>query len=276
MSARNRPGLWCVLAASAPFVAATITAAAVAAEVAIAPHPADPAWSIVVFRGDDAIGWTDAADQIAILADTFGGGDQFGDAAAWFAPASTAEIDTVATLAASLGPWECVGPWLGVVRDGAAAPITDGWLAAADGTPLAAPPWSSDSPQGAAPLRWVAALDGREETLAAWINLLPDLDAGPGSFGFVAVVPGDWPDCDRDGIPDAIEVAWLATEPCDASCPADLDGDGAVGGSDLGLWLVQVGEACESAAPCVGDFNRDGEVSGADLGILLAAWGDCG
>lgn len=258
----------CTLLASLMAVAAS---QASASEVAIAPCPDDPARSIVVFRGDDAIGWTDAADAIDGLRDAFGGGD----GAAWFVPTTLAEFETVASLAASLGPWECVGPWLGAHRDGAAGSITEGWNAAADESPLAITPWSSDSPQGAAALNWAAAIDGRDETLVAWINLLPDLDAGPGSFGFVAVVPGDWPDCDRDGIPDAIEVAWLATEPCDTSCPADLDGDGVVNGADLGIFLAVVGDPCDPGQPCPGDLDGDGEVRGSDLGLLLAAWGAC-
>ncbi|MFM1832153.1 MAG: Dockerin type domain, partial [Planctomycetota bacterium] len=55
----------------------------------------------------------------------------------------------------------------------------------------------------------------------------------------------------------------------------DLDGDGAVGGSDLGAWLVSFGESCDPDDSCPGDFDGDGEVSGGDLRILLAAWGAC-
>ncbi len=51
-------------------------------------------------------------------------------------------------------------------------------------------------------------------------------------------------------------------------CPADLDGDGAVGGADLGLLLGAWNT--ENA-----DLNGDGIVNGADLGIMLGAWGPC-
>jgi hypothetical protein len=47
----------------------------------------------------------------------------------------------------------------------------------------------------------------------------------------------------------------------------DLDGDGAVNGSDLGLLLAAWGTNDPSA-----DLNGDGFVDGADLGILLGAW----
>lgn len=52
-------------------------------------------------------------------------------------------------------------------------------------------------------------------------------------------------------------------------CPADLDGDGSVGGSDLGILLVAWGTSTTA------DLNGDGLVDGADLGLLLNAWGDC-
>ena len=53
------------------------------------------------------------------------------------------------------------------------------------------------------------------------------------------------------------------------SIPGDLDGDGDVGGADLGLMLASWG-ACP--APCPADLNGDGQVGGADLGQLLAGW----
>ena len=48
----------------------------------------------------------------------------------------------------------------------------------------------------------------------------------------------------------------------------DLDGDGTVGGSDLGLLLSLWGTDDPGA-----DLDLDGMVGGGDLGILLAAWG---
>lgn len=49
---------------------------------------------------------------------------------------------------------------------------------------------------------------------------------------------------------------------------ADLDADGRVSGSDLGLLLGEWGQ-CGS---CDADLNGDGTVSGADLGLLLGRW----
>ena len=53
-------------------------------------------------------------------------------------------------------------------------------------------------------------------------------------------------------------------------CPADLDGSGGVGGSDIGLLLAQWGKGSGSA-----DLNGDGRVDGADIGAMLGAWGWC-
>jgi hypothetical protein len=53
------------------------------------------------------------------------------------------------------------------------------------------------------------------------------------------------------------------------ACTGDLDGDGAVGGADLGLLLGNWG------LPGIGDLNGNGTVDGADLGALLGDWGAC-
>jgi hypothetical protein len=64
---------------------------------------------------------------------------------------------------------------------------------------------------------------------------------------------------------------YVSAMPADAACAADLDGDGSVSGSDLGLLLVEWG--CVEA--CAADIDGDGTVSGSDLGLLLASWGPC-
>ena len=54
--------------------------------------------------------------------------------------------------------------------------------------------------------------------------------------------------------------------------PADLNGDGCVDQSDLGILLADFGCILD-AEPCAGDINRDGFTNQADLGILLAGFG---
>ena len=52
--------------------------------------------------------------------------------------------------------------------------------------------------------------------------------------------------------------------------PGDFDGDGVVGGADLGVLLASWGPC---PAPCPADLNGDGVVGGADIGLLLVNWG---
>lgn len=51
-------------------------------------------------------------------------------------------------------------------------------------------------------------------------------------------------------------------------CPADLDGDGTIGGTDLTALLAAWGTASS-------DIDGDGNTGGTDLTALLAAWGPC-
>lgn len=59
-----------------------------------------------------------------------------------------------------------------------------------------------------------------------------------------------------------------------ASCPGDLDGSGAVDGTDLAILLGDWGP-CPTKGPCPADLTGNGEVDGADLSILIGAWGAC-
>lgn len=58
-------------------------------------------------------------------------------------------------------------------------------------------------------------------------------------------------------------------------CPADLDGDGHVGQSDLGILLSDYG--CRpNPDGCPGDTDGDGATGQSDLGVLLSSYGtDC-
>ncbi|MCK4874190.1 MAG: hypothetical protein KAS72_15820, partial [Phycisphaerales bacterium] len=50
-------------------------------------------------------------------------------------------------------------------------------------------------------------------------------------------------------------------------CPADLDGDGYIGQSDLGILLAAYGLGAG------GDIDGDGDTDQGDLGALLAVYG---
>ncbi len=57
-------------------------------------------------------------------------------------------------------------------------------------------------------------------------------------------------------------------------CPADIDGSGDVGLSDLNRILIAWGE-CPPKDECREDLDGNGAVDFADILILLAAWGPC-
>ena len=65
-------------------------------------------------------------------------------------------------------------------------------------------------------------------------------------------------------------VAWIDANLVDggATCPADLDGDGAVGASDLATLLAAWGTGGA-------DLSGDGLTDAGDLAALLASWGAC-
>ncbi|MEC9373540.1 MAG: hypothetical protein VYC34_06840 [Planctomycetota bacterium] len=72
---------------------------------------------------------------------------------------------------------------------------------------------------------------------------------------------------DLNGPIDAEAFVLLDLDP--SPCPADLDGDGAVGSADLGALLGAWGQ------PDPADFDGSGSVGSEDLGVLLGSWGPC-
>ena len=64
--------------------------------------------------------------------------------------------------------------------------------------------------------------------------------------------------------------AFVLDLPRPSSCVADLDGDGQVAATDLGVLLGAWGVSSTA------DLDGDGQVNAADLALLLAAWGTCG
>ena len=70
----------------------------------------------------------------------------------------------------------------------------------------------------------------------------------------------------RDGAGAALT---LAVDFTDAANPADLDGDGSIGGGDLALLLGAWGR-CKG---CAADLDGNGDVGAPDLAVLLSAWG---
>ena len=81
---------------------------------------------------------------------------------------------------------------------------------------------------------------------------------GNGQLDSCEIAAGEVEDGNGDGVPDSCQ------------CVFDLDGDGDVGGGDVGIFLGLWGTTDPAA-----DFDGDGVVRAADLGLLLAAFGPC-
>lgn len=127
---------------------------------------------------------------------------------------------------------------------------------------------------------WVVEEDGSAELVARQGDAV---EVAPGDvrtiFELSALLSQSVDTGEPRGIDDADELVLtiLFTDLSSAivraklpsALPGDLDSDGLVDGSDLGLLLGQWG-ACGSG--CTADLNADGVVDGADLGALLGAW----
>lgn len=110
--------------------------------------------------------------------------------------------------------------------------------------------------------RYVWKVNGavvRDVTTAAQSDAIPRNTAPAGATLLCTVTPSDGK---VDGASASVSVVVAG------GIFADLNGDGVVGGADLGLLLGAWG-AC---AGCAADLNGNGEVDGADLGLLLGAW----
>lgn len=132
------------------------------------------------------------------------------------------------------------------------------------GTRLVAPPAGTGDFFGLA-----AAFDGDRLYVG-----VPRSDVDGADTGRIAGFPLD--DCDASGTLDVWQIAsgLVADENLDGvpdSCAAvigDLDGDGFVDGTDLGVFMSLWG----TDGSMGGDFNDDGEVNGGDLAWILAGW----
>ncbi len=81
-------------------------------------------------------------------------------------------------------------------------------------------------------------------------------------LGFVTEIEGTGSD---------VPELFVEDEAIDPDCEGDVDGDGDVDLSDLGIVLANFG-ATENVSAADGDLDRDGAVGLSDLGILLAVF----
>ena len=168
------------------------------------------------------------------------------------------------------GPWGCGGDDLDVWFD-------DGAIAAAEATcTFGATPAMSGTLR---PIGTLAGFTGGAPQ-GTWTLTVTDAiggDAGSMTSACIELVTA--PDCNANGVPDAVDIASGASadddgdgQPDECGCRADLDLDGAVDGADLaallGAWGVCGG--------CAADLTGDGSVLADDLAIALSSWGACG
>lgn len=167
------------------------------------------------------------------------------------------------------GPWGCGGDnfdlWLG-----------DAGTATAEGfCPYGATPALSGVLRPNEPLAALAGL----APAGAWSVVVED--AGPFDSGSVATICLELetaPDCNRNGTPDATDIAAGTSAdadgdgvPDECACNGDLNADGSVSAADLALLLASWGPC----AKCPADLSGDGVVAADDLAALLSNWGPC-
>lgn len=114
-----------------------------------------------------------------------------------------------------------------------------------------------------------AVVDGTQANVAATpTGLVFSFDSNgraPGVYTQVATIATS--DENLAGATSGSLALTLSVTVTAAGNPADLDGDGSVGGSDLSILLNQWGGVGTA------DLDGDGTVGGGDLAILLNAWG---
>ena len=144
---------------------------------------------VVVHKTVDPIGWIDASTRATTAGGTL------------LAPRTTALNHQAANLASQFADWECVGPWLGVLRAPSTDSIDSGWTQS-DQSPMVNLEWAADSPAGAPQLPWYVAFDARTSLDGRWINTVGDPYFGTQVYGLMIAFASDVADCDGDGFPN--------------------------------------------------------------------------
>jgi hypothetical protein len=176
------------------------------------------------------------------------------------------------------GRW---GPWIGGLYAGGRWTWTSG-------EPWNFTAWQPGEPNGAMSETVVSYIAqgeggncGRTATWNDWVDCGTAQASGcdVGVWNYII----EWSaDCNNDGIVDygQIRIGQLADTnnngvPDTCECIGDIDTDGTINGSDLGIMLAYWGTTSIDPASIACDLNVDGVVNGSDLGILLASWGPC-
>jgi cytochrome c len=150
-----------------------------------------------------------------------------------------------------------------------------GTLSAQDALDIAASINAADKPRGSGLADQMYCFndpDGIPATLRKPADWLVGCEY-PGEREHFTALGIDYEDMIRNG-PWTALTAWRAAKVEELlaaqACPADIDGDGIVGGGDLGALL---GAWNAPGGPT--DLDGNGTTDGADLAILIGAWGGC-
>lgn len=215
---------------------------------------------VMLYKADDPIKWTDAS-SLAVKAS--------GKLSISDSSSMNAFLFGVA-LGADLQP--CDGPWMGAQRNATATttPLTDNWQWV-DGTSMVYSAWTNDQPNGSQWLTWSLRLDANPDVLETWAATWASPDAGKLVYSLLASFATP-PDCDANGVPDALDIAETPELDgdldgfIDSCCPGDLTGDSVVNVDDiLHVLAVFNGQG--------GDLDGDGVTDVDDLLAVLSNYG---
>ena len=110
--------------------------------------------------------------------------------------------------------------------------------------------------------------DGSKASFTNWNAGEPNNSGGVEHYAELLGSTGQWNDLNAAGSGYA-HIAVVELSPAGNPCPADLDGDGSVGSTDIAALL-------NGWAAAGGDVNADGTTDALDVAALLSAWGPCG
>lgn len=128
---------------------------------------------------------------------------------------------------------------------------------------------------------WTDVLDGVriiEDPSGGDLTYLVDEEIGPTPDGYVpshvyrcTASAGYWMMGEFDPTdPEAVDTPGSENPACPVDCPADFDGDGSIGVSDILILIAGWGGNDPTH-----DLDGDGTVGVSDLLILIGAWGPC-
>lgn len=221
--------------------------------------PDGSSW-VMLFESSQPLKWADAAT----LAENAGG--------ALAMSRSTSMNSFLHGVASDADLRPCDGPWLGAQRNATATttPLTENWKWV-DGTEMTYAEWTGDQPNGSQWLTWSLRFDANPQVESTWAATWGAPEGGTPVHSLLASFPTP-PDCDANGIPDALDILESPEldgdldGTIDTCCPADLTGDAVVNIDDI-LHLLAVFNGPG------GDLDGDGVTDVDDLLAVLNNFG---